>query len=149
VHYHPGEAAVSFSLEMKGAYPGSAAINRWKRTLTLNRGAGAGVVVRDEADLRQAGEITQHLITCHPAEATGPGEVTVFYKNAERETVPFVIAYDGARLRAEVEKIPLTTEEDQGVRRNWGDTLHRINLTAIEPRAREIFILEIKRKEGK
>jgi hypothetical protein len=47
-----------------------------------------------------------------------------------------------------VEKIPLTTEEDQHVRNNWGDTLHRINFTTVGPRARETLVLEIRRKNA-
>jgi hypothetical protein len=143
-NFKTGKSTSEFSLDLSGAYLPEAAVNSWKRTVTLNR--GKNVVIRDVTDLRKAESVTLHLMTCHHAEATGKGEVTVFYKDAEGKETPFVIHYNGEQLTAEIEKVKLETPSDEGVLSNWGDHIRRINLIAIAPKTKDTYVLEVKKK---
>jgi hypothetical protein len=144
VTFKQGSAATEFSLDIAGAYPQTAAVNRWQRTVTLNR--NKSVTVRDRADLRKAESVTQHLMTCYPAEVTGKGEVTIRYRDKEGKDVPLLVRYNGNQMEVEVEKIRLETESDEAVRANWGDTVHRINFKVIAPRLKDTYLFEIKKK---
>jgi hypothetical protein len=138
------ETSSEFSLDMAGAYPEDAGVKSWKRTVTLNR--GRNLLIRDVFDLQRAESVTLHLMTCYPAEVTGKGEVTVFYKDAEGKEQPFVLKFNSNQLSAEVEKIKLETASDEGVRDSWGDTIRRINLKAISPKTKDSYLVEIKKK---
>ena len=49
-------------------------------------------------------------------------------------------------MQAVVEKVPLTTMEDQGIIQKWGDTIYRINFKVIAPKASDKFSFEIAQK---
>jgi len=44
-----------------------------------------------------------------------------------------VVSYDSKKLRPEIEKVKLVTEEDQGVLKRWGDRIYRISFHSIKP----------------
>ncbi|MDR3094433.1 MAG: heparinase II/III-family protein [Bacteroidales bacterium] len=141
VSFSAGNAATSFTLDMAGAYPQEAGVNHWKRTITLNR--NKAVVVRDVTDLKRAESVTQHLMTCFPAEVTGKGELTIHYKDKDGKAVPFVIRYNSSQMKAEVEKIKLETESDEMVRINWGDNVYRINFHVLSPKTKDVYTFKI------
>jgi hypothetical protein len=136
-------AAAEFAVDIAGAYPKEAAVKRWTRTVTLHR--GKSIVVRDETALEKTDAVTGHLMTCHNAEVTGAGEVTI---HAQDKAGPadFVLKFTGAKAVATIEKIRLETESDRGVRDKWGDTLHRINFTVAAPAPEAVYTLEITRR---
>jgi hypothetical protein len=138
---HPEDTAAAVSLDMAKAYPEAAAVQAWIRTVTLHR--NKNVVVRDEARLGKPGRATLHLMTCYPAEVTAHGTLSIYYKDAQGAVRPFTLHYNDTQLRAEVERINLTTDTDQGVVANWGDTLYRINLHARRPETKNVFQITI------
>ena len=144
VTFKTGNAATVFSLDIAGAYPQTAAVNRWMRTVTLNR--NKSVTVKDRVDLRKAESVTQHLMTCYPAEVTRKGEVTIRYKDKDGKEVPLIVKYNGNQMEVEIEKIKLETESDVIVRANWGDTIHRLNFKVISPRLKDTYLFEVKKK---
>jgi hypothetical protein len=134
--------ATRISLNIAKAYPDSAGVRSWIRTVSLHR--NKKVVVRDEARLDTARSIALHLMTCYPAAVTARGELSIFYKDADGTTRPMTIRYDDTQLRAEIEQIRLSSDTDQGVRANWGaDALHRISLHARTPGTKSQFQITI------
>jgi hypothetical protein len=39
----------------------------------------------------------------------------------------------------------LDEESDNNIRRNWGDTIHRISFKIAAPKAREVYTIEVTR----
>lgn len=132
VFYKTAKSYTQFSLDIGQAYPEEAAINSWKRTIRLNR--GKDVQVTDIISLKQANDVTQHMMTCYPAEITQPGELTIHFKDREKRSRDFVIRYNAKQMQAVVEKVALTTMEDQGIIQKWGDTIYRINFRVTSPK---------------
>jgi hypothetical protein len=71
-----------FSLDIAKAYPPAAAVKKWLRTITLNR--GNKIAIKDEVDLEKTESIVEHFMTCHPVEITRNGEVIILV-NAKAE----------------------------------------------------------------
>ncbi|MDR1455544.1 MAG: heparinase II/III-family protein [Tannerella sp.] len=141
--FKKGKASTVFSLDMAGAYPAEAAVNSWKRSVTLNR--GKNVTVRDVVDLQKAGSVVQHLMTCYPVKVAGAGRITIDYTDKDGATVPLTVRYDAGQMDVSIEKIKLETESDEGVRANWGDTLHRISLSVKSPKTRDSYTLVVEK----
>ncbi len=131
-------------MDIGKAYPEDAAINTWERTIRLNR--GKNVQVTDVINLKQGNELTQHIMTCYPSEITNTGELIIHYKGKEEKSHDFVIRYNAKQMEAVVEKIALTTMEDQGIIQKWGDTIYRINFKVISPKTNDKFNFEIASK---
>ena len=144
IHYKPGASTAGFSVDIAKAYPETAGINSWKRTVTLNR--GKSVQVKDITNLKNAGAVTQHLMTCYPSEVTSPGEVTIHYKGKEGKDIDFTVKYDAGQMTAKVEKVKLESEEDKGIQGNWGDNIHRISFYVTAPKTVDTYTFEIKKK---
>lgn len=123
------------SLDIAKSYPQDAGVNSWQRSIRLNR--GKSVEVKDVVSLQKAEKITQHLMTCYPAEITKPGELVIHYKPKEGEAKDFVVKYNPAQMQGSVEKIALTAMEDKGIIDKWGDNIYRINFTVITPKTND------------
>ncbi|MDR3267856.1 MAG: heparinase II/III-family protein [Tannerella sp.] len=141
VTYREGKSSVSFSLDLASAYPPSAAINSWKRTITFNR--GKGVIIKDVTDLQKADAVVEHIMTCYPVEVTQPGKLVVHYQAKNGENTDFVITYNAKQMQAKVEKVELSTEEDEGIRGGWGDRIYRINFNVIAPKPKDAYTFQI------
>ena len=115
-----------------------------KERYGLNR--TKNVTVTDAVNLKQVNELTEHLMTCYPSEVRTPGELIIHYKVNDEQPRDFVIRYDSKQMQAVVEKIPLTTMEDQGIIQKWGDTIYRINFKAISPKVNDKIHFEIARR---
>ncbi|MDR1583305.1 MAG: heparinase II/III-family protein [Prevotellaceae bacterium] len=146
ISYRSGKSTTVFSLDIAKAYPKNAAVNSWKRTITLNR--KKNVIIKDVSDLQKAESVTQHLLTCYPAEVVESGTLVIHYSSKDRKTTDFVIKYNHRQMNVVVEKIKLETEEDQGILSKWGDTLHRINFQVIAPKLKDSYMFELKMKNG-
>jgi hypothetical protein len=142
VAFKKGKSSTVFSLDIAGAYPEEAAVNSWKRSVTLNR--GKNVVVKDVVDLQKAGNIVQHLMTCYPAKVSKAGEISIDFKDKNGSTVPLTVKYNAGQFDVSIEKIKLETESDEGVRANWGDdVIHRINLKTKTPKTKDVYTIVI------
>jgi len=144
ISYKKKNASAELSLDIANAYPKEAAINSWKRTITLNR--NKNVLIKDITNLQKANSIVQHLMTCYPVEVSRPGEILIHYQSEEGKALDFAVTYNPKQWDAQVEKVALTTEEDKGVKERWGDTIYRINLNAISPKLKDTYAFEIKKK---
>jgi hypothetical protein len=126
------EEARALSMDIAGAYPESAGIDRWSRRIELR--AGAGVTVCDEYALRrQVREIVLSFLTpCRPRTGEAgtirliPGQLPGGLRTAGG-TVG-VEAPSPFHIR--VEKVGLN---DQQLRAVWGPRLSRVVITLADP----------------
>jgi len=75
-------------------------------------------------------------MTCYPATLETPGNLVIHAKTAAGEPGNFVIKYDAKQLQVSVEKIQLTAPEDVGVKKNWNDSVYRINFATSTSQAK-------------
>jgi len=141
VAYKSAKPYSQFTLDIKQAYPEEAAVNSWRRTVRLNR--GKNVQVTDVISLREANQVTQHMMTCYPVDISKPGELIIHYVDKEKKPRDFVIRYNPKQMEAMVQKVLLTAMEDQGIIQKWGDTIYRINFKVVSPKANDKFSFEI------
>ncbi|PVD50248.1 heparinase [Terrimonas sp.] len=127
VSYTKNKKFSELELDIVNAYPENTGIDQWQRTIRLNRSKNVEII--DNASLKQPGDFTQHLMTCYPAELKKNGEVVIHYRNENGETKNFIVQYNPSQMKAVIEKIPLVTMEDKGVKDKWGDNIYRINLS--------------------
>jgi hypothetical protein len=135
VVYKGDNNAAQLSLDISKSYPDKAGVNSWQRSIRLNR--GKNVEVSDVISLKKADKITEHLMTCYPAEVSKPGEITIHYKPKEGEAKDFVVRYNAAQMKPTVEKVALTAMEDKGIKEKWGDNIYRINFNVIAPKTND------------
>lgn len=109
-----GRAAVEANLAT--AYPKTAGIASWLRTVTLDREAGR-VDVREKFSLSRSAPVTLTLM-CAKEPAIIAGGVRV-------GTV--VLAFDAAVLKANVETLPM---DDPLMKSSWGASLWRLTLVS-------------------
>jgi hypothetical protein len=138
VTFTPGRDAVRFSLDLARAYPAAAGVERWRRTVTLDREAGA-VELREDYVLRAATEPPRlSLMTPLLVDVATPGVVHLRAPGGEGH---WVVRYDAARFRATAEEIPLADARLRGV---WGERLARVVLTATVTAARGDYRLVVR-----
>ena len=144
VSYKQGKAFSEMKADISTSYPESAGVINWQRSVRLNR--GKNVAISDVFSLSKADNITQHLMTCYPAEVTAPGTLVIHYNPTGGEAKDFVVKYNARQLQPEVEKIKLTAMEDKGIIEKWGDNIYRINFKVIAPKLKDKidFVIEAK-----
>jgi hypothetical protein len=126
VRYRADDNTAEFHLDIASAYPAEAHVQRWNRTLRLNR-AKNEIELVDEYALQQAAEtITLTFMTPCTVNAGTPGELSLAM--ADGKSVR--IHYDGHALTPAVEEIRL---EDAHLRQSWGERLFRILLRTKTP----------------
>lgn len=131
VAYSKQNGLATVSMELAQCYPSAADINSCRRTVTLRRGKSVEVV--DVFSMKNASELTEHLMTCYTAEVGSRGELIIHYRPENRAAKDFVVKYDPSKLQPSVEKIRLVAMEDKGVLEKWGDNIYRINFKAVKP----------------
>jgi hypothetical protein len=117
VAYQEGKGFSQLSLDISKSYPDSASVNTWQRSVRLNR--GKNVEVNDIISLKKSDKITEHLMTCYPAEIGKPGELIIHYQPKDGAAKDFVVHYNPKQMQASVEKVQLVSMEDKGVKDKW------------------------------
>ncbi len=126
VQHQADETAAELSLDIAPAYPESAHVKAWRRTVRLNR--GKDVEITDAFELSESsGATSLNLMTPMQADVKRPGllRLTRGGKSANGHAVE--IEYDPSRLSAAIEPIHL---DDKRLMNVWGETLNRIVLRA-------------------
>jgi hypothetical protein len=141
VSYTHEKSFVQFALDISKAYPAEAGVISLKRTIRLNR--TKNVQVEDWINLKQADALTEHLMTCYPAEVAKAGELVIHYKPEGAAARDFVVRYDKDQVQPAIEKVVLDDPEDQGIISKWGDTIYRINFKSTHPKTVDKFRIEI------
>lgn len=117
VRYRANETMAELSLDIAGAFPENAAVEKWVRHLRLNRGRNVELV--EEFQLKEwKRPFTLHFMTPIPHSTETAGIIKLG---------DVVMKYDDSRFSAASEAIELN---DDRMSSNWGNVLYRINLTA-------------------
>jgi hypothetical protein len=141
VDYKSGKAFAQFTVDFGTAYPTEAGVASLRRTIRLNR--TKNVLIEDALTLKEAGDVTQHLMTCYPAEVVKPGELVIHYSPSGGEAKDFKIKYNKDQFQPTVEKVMLDDPEDKGIMSKWGDNIYRINFKSVTPKVSDKFSFEV------
>ncbi len=120
--HHADDASATFSLDIAGSYPESAAVKRYNRTYHLERSSQLSIT--DDYELTEAREpIVWNFMTLCAPEIVAEGQVRL--SNPAGATALLTFAEN--QYEAAVEKITL---EDVALQKIWGEQVYRLQLTA-------------------
>jgi len=125
VHYTSTDEYAQLDQDISSAYPESAGIQKWNRTLRLNR--TSGIDLTDSFRLSSnASALTFSFMTPYlPVISESAVRVTGIPKD-EKASVSFSINYDPAKVSPSFEEIEV---KDRNLNRVWGNKLYRILFT--------------------
>lgn len=124
--YSSNDRRATYSFNIAGAYPKEAGVQRWVRTITLDRQLDR-VAVEEDFRLDKAVAVSLSIMTPRTAIAA-PGALTLNLASGEGRAA--LLKYDAAALAAHIETIKL---EDAGLRDSWGPEIYRILLNSKQP----------------
>jgi len=111
---------MKFSLDISGAYPSEAGVERWTRSYTLTN---KGVVLQDVFNLRERqGNDVLNFLSWGEIDISTPGRIRVQVKD---EAV--TLYYDKELFTPTIETISL---DDPRLSNVWGEEIRRISLTS-------------------
>lgn len=129
------DTAATFSLDIAGCYPESAAIKRYTRSFRLER--NGPLTITDNYELSEAREpMAWNFIMPITPEILADGNVRL--RNSNGDLVMLSFAQDQYDVTFETVKL-----EDPQLNKVWGDQIHRLLLTArqTEPRGSHEFVI--------
>lgn len=137
VSYHQEDTRVSLLMNIAGAYPDSAGIKSWMRSLSLIRDSHPCIEIKDNFQLQRAtDDITLILMTPHLPQIEETGSIVLQDKDSNK----VIIHYDREMLIVSVEEIALDDEVMIDV---WGSQLYRIKLKTITAIDQGEYIIKI------
>jgi hypothetical protein len=138
VKYESSDAFAQLQMDIAAAYPDSAGVGRWVRTVRLER--GRAVVITEDFELTAAGgPVEENFIT--PATVTKPGPGVLVLTHAGGGALR--LRFDEDALRAEVEEAAL---DDEALRDDWGRHITRIRLVAREAKTKDTWAIRFERE---
>jgi Heparinase II/III-like protein len=121
VGFHADDAGAEFSADLAAAYPNSAAVEKWRRSVRLDRASNA-VVVTDRFALRGAGgKIEMNLMTPCTVRPDGARAVILSGGMLGKASVRIAVA-SAAVPEFRTEEIAIS---DSRLRGSWGNRLYR------------------------
>jgi hypothetical protein len=132
--YSMDDGSACVTLDIADAYPETSIIQKWQRTITLNR--GKDVVISDDYELSHSSdEIVLSLITPCAVDLSTSGKIILSEAefNGGYLTAVGSVSYDAGIFTVSSEMIPITDERMGGI---WGESLVRVVLTAESPPAK-------------
>jgi len=115
------QAKSTFSLDLAGAYPVEAAVEKWQRTYRLE--PKGGLIIQDEFKLKQSLKPNQLNFLCWgKPDISVPGTVSF-----EKDGVKMKMSYDAVQFEPSVETVALTDKRLSDV---WGKEIFRLSLNA-------------------
>lgn len=127
LRYSTDKSKASVSMNLATAYPPEAAINRWTRTLTLDRTANC-VHLNEDFQLQKKVPVQLSFMT--PFIPTKGEDGRVVFTPAATSARSVSLRYDPALIVPTIEKIDLT---DDWLVSRWGKTIYRVLLTSAGP----------------
>jgi hypothetical protein len=125
IHYDCSDDRTTLAMNLATAYPDSAGVNRWMRTVTLDRTSDK-IRLQEKFQLKQKSPIALSFIT--PRTPSDDAHGTVTLTGVDSGTRGVVLSYDAKLLKPAIEPIPL---EDEGLRENWGKQIYRVLLNSV------------------
>ncbi len=112
----------TFSLDLSGAYPPEANVEKWQRTYQLGE---KGLIIRDDCKLKQASKANQlNFLTWGQPDISVPGMVIL-----EKNGVKLKLIYNTAQFSPAIETIVLS---DRRLSNVWGNQIYRLSLNALK-----------------
>ena len=140
VQYDANEDRATFGLDMVLAYPEEAKVQRWQRSLELNR--AEGLVMTDSFRVEEvSGEFFQTLMTAFTVAQNSPGKVLLQSRTSD---TPLQIQYDAAKFQLEIEEIAIT---DERLKQTWDHPLIRLKFMATAPQPEDEWTFQLTRGE--
>jgi Heparinase II/III-like protein len=127
-------------MDIAPAYPATAKVKSWLRTVQLHR--GRNVEITDAFELSEhSGETTLNLLTPLEADTSQTGQVT-FHTIAPsgRPQVNVRLEYDATKLAPTVDRILMT---DARLAKSWGTNLNRVVLHARSTALKDTWVLRV------
>lgn len=115
-------------LDIAGAYPPESGIERWRRSVRLEREARQVVLEDDYALTKQPGSVTLHLMASGTVDVSREGVL-----RCAAPSRPLEVAYPADTFTAWVEEIAI---DDARLRPVWGERVYRVALEAKAPAQR-------------
>jgi hypothetical protein len=142
VRYSTDAKQASLTMDIAAAYPETAAVKSWHRTVRLNRGTAVELVESFELGAA-TGPTTLSLMTPLDADASVPGTVSLKKAGAAgQDGVLARISYDPAHMEVSAEQ---RTLDDTRLSRVWGPRLSRLLVRARKPALKDSWSLMIAR----
>ena len=125
VVYRLDETTAGISLDIAGAYPPSAGIERWVRTIRLHR--GAGVEIADAFSFSSAPQIVELSLLTPSRVVSGSGSGVIRFETVDlplnRSSAAGITEFDEELFGYSVERIEISDERLVGT---WGPGLNRV-----------------------
>jgi hypothetical protein len=126
LRYSSDDSRATISMNLATAYPNEAGIDRWMRTLTLDRAANRIHLIEDFGLQKKVPVQLSFMTPRVPAQESGK----VVFTSADRSTRGVALRFDATFLAPTIEKIDLT---DDWLVSRWGKTIYRVLLTSVAP----------------
>jgi hypothetical protein len=135
VSYHYDDALAQLSLNIAGAYPREAGIEKWQRTCRLHRGNEGLVEIVDDFALGEASDVTMNLLTAWKPEVGGGLIVR------DADGVGVQVEFESGVLMAEVEAMEI---DDGKLSAVWGPRIYRVLLRSKESVSRGTWRMAVR-----
>jgi hypothetical protein len=126
VVYNTNDERAELSLDIAKAYPSSAGVREWRRTLRLVRAVNRIEIVDQWALSRPMEDVTLTLMTPCTVDTSAAGRLVL----SSPEGPLVAVAYDAGVFQPVVETVEIT---DSRLKRSWNDRVYRVLLRASKP----------------
>ena len=138
ISYTENDRRATLTLNIARAYPDSAFVDKWIRTITLNR--GKNVEVSEDYSLGKfIKPVAENFLTPCKPDISVTGKITL--SDPENGQTCYV-GYDSHKFTPSVDIISIN---DHHMKSNWGSTLYHIVLHSLNHSLHDRFILKITR----
>lgn len=143
VVYHADDAGAELRLELSSAWPATAQVKSWNRSVRLKRGVEIELTETFELATLAPGAVL-HLLTptAVQASATSPGELTFplsVTPNGQGRQVKLL--FDAGQLQVVIEPV---TFDDARLAATWGTGLRRLLFSAKTPKREDRWTLRLR-----
>ncbi len=130
IHYHSNDAQAQLNMDIAQAYPDSANVDTWKRTVRLNRGKNVEII--DDFTLHQTSDnIEENLITPCEVQIKQEGVISITNRSTSKT---LQLHFDPDQCEAILEEVHI---EDGKLKSIWGEQIYRIQLKTLESKTQD------------
>ncbi|WP_348268081.1 heparinase II/III family protein [Edaphobacter paludis] len=136
LHYVCDDAQTGLSMDLATAYPATAGVRRWLRSITLERNTQR-IRLRENFQLEDDKPVTLTFMT--PRKPTMSSQGSISLGMPDKRTADVHLIFDSALVKPSIETIALV---DEGLQRTWGAEIYRILFTTVAPIERGNWLFE-------
>jgi hypothetical protein len=139
VHFNSANNITDFSMDLERAYPESAGINSWNRSVKVDH-VKNNIEIKDQCKLSNANKLTQTFMTVCVTDISVPGKI--IFTTEKNQQVRLL--YDAAQWDIAKEKMSLAEPHEQGLKANWNDReVWRLLLVNKKNQKENVFVYSI------